>query len=392
MPISVLTFSTLYPNRRMPQHGIFVEHRLRHLVDSGEVAATVVAPVPWFPATARCFGRYGTFARVPREEVRHGIAVMHPRYPVLPKIGMSAAPLLMYRALRRHLAELQERLAFEIIDAHYFYPDGVAAVMLGRALGRPVVITARGTDVNLLPQYRIPRRWIRWAAAHAAGIVAVADALRDRLVALGIDRERVRVVRNGVDLDLFSPCERDAARQEFDLAGPVILSVGALVAHKAHDLVIRSLTALPDVTLAVVGEGPEAPKLRRLAGALGLNERVRLLGAMSQDRLARAYGAADAVVLASSREGLPNVLLEAMACGTPVVATAVSGTPEIIEMPLAGRLVAARTPHALATAIREVLDDPSPRATVRAHAARFSWSATTARQLDLFRSILSPGT
>ena len=133
-PISVLTFSTLYPNREMPHHGIFVENRLRNLLASGEVASLVVAPVPWFPFSHEAFGRYASFARVPREEQRHGLAVLHPRYPLIPKVGMSSAPFLMYAALRNLIAEiLKARFRFDLIDAHYFYPDGVAAVMLGRS-------------------------------------------------------------------------------------------------------------------------------------------------------------------------------------------------------------------------------------------------------------------
>jgi teichuronic acid biosynthesis glycosyltransferase TuaC len=193
----------------MPHHGIFVENRLRHLVASGEVAAMVVAPVPWFPFEHWAFGRYASFARVPPAERRHGLAVLHPRYLLLPKVGMSSAPFLMYAALRSVCAEiLKARFRFDLIDAHYCYPDGVAAVLLGRSLGRPVVITARGTDVSLIPEYRVPRRLVRWAAAQAAGVVAVSGALRERLIELGVPGSRVEVLRNGVDLKLFAPQDR----------------------------------------------------------------------------------------------------------------------------------------------------------------------------------------
>jgi teichuronic acid biosynthesis glycosyltransferase TuaC len=149
---------------------------------------------------------------------------------------------------------------------------------------------------------------------------------------------------------------------------------------------------LPEVTLVIVGEGPQATPLERLAERLGLSGRVRLLGAVPQDRLVTVYNAADVVVLASSREGLPNVLLEALACGTPVVATAVWGTPEVVAAPVAGRLVEERSPEALSRAIRYLLADPPARAAVRAYAERFDWGPTTARQLRLFRSILNhPG-
>ena len=166
-----------------PHHGIFVENRLRNLLASGEVASLVVAPVPWFPFKHKSFGRYASFARVPCEEQRHDITVLHPRYPLPPKVGMSSAPVLMYTALRRLFAEiLKARFRFDLIDAHYFYPDGVAAVLLGRNLGKPVVITARGTDLNLMPEFLVPRQLIRWAASRAAGLATVSEALRERLI------------------------------------------------------------------------------------------------------------------------------------------------------------------------------------------------------------------
>jgi teichuronic acid biosynthesis glycosyltransferase TuaC len=391
MPMRILTFSTLYPNRDMPHHGIFVESRLRHLLKTGEIASLVVAPVPWFPIERSFVGRYATFARVPQEERRHGITVLHPRYALIPKFGMSSAPALMYGSLRRCLARiLRDRFRFDVLDAHYFYPDGVAAVMLGQRLRKPVVITARGTDINLISEYRLPRRWIRWAAGQAAGIVAVSEALRARLIELGIAASRIHVLRNGVDLELFAPRDRHAARRELGVStgGPVLASVGVLVSRKGHDLAIRAVALLPGTTLLIAGEGPEGAALRRLAERMGMAGRVCFLGALPQERLAAVYNAADALVLASSREGFPNVLLEALACGTPVVATAVWGTPEIVADPAAGRLVEERSPEALSGAIREVLAGPPARAAIRAYAERFGWGPTTAGQMRLFRSIL----
>lgn len=390
-PIKVLTFSTLYPNDEMPFHGTFVENRLRQLLTSGDVAPLVIAPVPWYPWSSEAFGRYGVFARVPSQEERHGITILHPRYPLIPKIGMTAAPYLMYQSLRRYVEHIWRGFRFEVIDAHYFYPDGVAAALLGRRLGTPVVITARGTDVNLIPEYRLARRWIRWAAGQAAAIVAVSEALRARLIELGVPDSRIEVLRNGVDLDLFAPRDREAARRQLGVKpGEVVLaSVGWLIPRKGHDLAIRAISLLPEATLLIVGEGPQEAALRRLAKRLGAAARVRFIGAMPQERLVSVYNAADIVVLASSREGLPNVLLEALACGTPVVATAVWGTPEIVAAPVAGRLVEEASPEALGHAIRDLLCDPPARAAVRAYAERFGWGPTTAGQIQVFRSILA---
>ena len=389
-PVRLLTFSSLYPNAAQPTHGVFVENRLRHLLGSGAATSTVLAPVPWFPSTSSRFGAWAAFARAPREETRHGIAVHHPRFPVIPRVGMSIAPWLLYRAAlpaaRRLLAA---GVAFDAIDAHYVYPDGVAAVWLGRALGRPVVITARGTDVNLIPRYAVPRRLIQGAIAGAAALIAVSGALAEALTGLGAPAGKVTVLRNGVDLALFHPpADRAAARAALGLAGPTLISVGHLIDRKGHDLVIEALARLPDWSLLIVGEGPERAKLEALAARPGLAGRVRLLGGRPHAELPTLYGAADVLVLASSREGWANVLLESMACGTPVVASDIWGNPEVVRDPEAGRIVP-RTAEAIAAGVAALAAAAPARAATRAYAEGFSWDATTEGQLVLFRRVIA---
>lgn len=388
--MKILTFSTLFPNAVRPVHGVFVENRLRHLLAAGGIEATVVAPVPWFPSTAPMFGEYAAYAATPRFETRHGLAVHHPRYPVLPKIGMGVAPALLYHAARRAIAQLiAEGLSFDLIDAHYFYPDGVAAVALGRAFGKPVVVTSRGTDLNLIADFPGPRRQIVRAAAEADGLITVAGALKDRLVELGTAPERVAVLRNGVDLDLFQPpADRAAVRERLGFEGEVLLSVGHLIERKGHDLVIAALPALPGKRLLIAGSGPLDGALRRQAAELGVADRVRFLGQVAHEELPALYAAADALVLASSREGWANVLLEAMACGTPAVASDVWGTSEIVTEPASGVLMADRSAEALSAAVDSLFAALPDRAATRAYAERFSWDATTAGQQALFKRVL----
>jgi len=388
--VKILTFSTLFPNVERPGNGIFVETRLRHLLAGGAVNSTVVAPVPWFPLKNSIFGEYSKHARVPHEEMRSGIRVLHPRYPLPPKFGMTAAPLLLAAAVLPMLRRLSaDDSGFELIDAHYFYPDGVAAVMLGQWLDLPVVITARGTDLNLIPSYALPRRMIQWAAARAAGLVTVCKALKDTLVELGVEPGRVEVLRNGVDLELFRPIERKQVRVQLGLTARTLLSVGYLIPRKGHDLVIRALPLLPETELLIAGEGPEGGRLKSLADELGVAGRVKFLGAMKQIQLREYYGSCDALVLASSREGWANVLLESMACGTPVVASKVWGTPEVVDAPEAGVLMTERTPEALARAVTQLFMNYPDHAATRRYAEQFSWDDTTRGQIDLFRRILS---
>jgi teichuronic acid biosynthesis glycosyltransferase TuaC len=389
--VRTLTFSTLFPNSEQPSHGIFVENRLRHLLASGAVTTQVVAPVPWFPSPSGVFGEYARLARVPAKEIRFGASIIHPRYPVLPKIGMNVAPLLLFLGVRRAVRALfAQGEPFDLIDAHYFYPDGVAAVMLGRELGVPVVITARGTDVNLIGDFAVPRRMLLWAARHAAAMITVCEALKTRLAELGVEPERVRTLRNGVDLVRFAPRDRDAARARLGVDGCVILSVGHLIERKGHHLVIEAVAKLREARLLIAGEGPERGALEALIERLGVGDRVQLLGQRPHEELPELYSAADVLVLASSREGWANVLLEAMACGTPVVASDVWGTPEVVAAPEAGLLVAERTAAAFSAALKRILAALPVRARTRAYAEGFSWEETTRGQIEVFEKVLGP--
>ncbi len=391
-PLRLLTFTTLFPDSVRPNHGIFVENRLRHLVATGEATSTVLAPVPFFPFASERFGAWGALARVPPREQRHGLAVYHPRYPVIPRIGMSVAPLLLYEASRRALARLlADGLAFDLIDAHYVYPDGVAAVWLGRHFDKPVVITARGSDLTELPDYRVPNWFIRRAVHAADGLIGVSAALRQRLVELGADPARTMTLRNGVDTKVFRPLERNAIRAALGLTGPTLISVGSLIARKGHHLTIEAMQALPEFSLLIVGEGPEHAALAAQIARLGLGGRVALLGARAHTDLPQFYSAADASVLASSREGWANVLLESMACGTPVVASNIPGNPEVVQEPAAGLVINENTAAGIAAGVRRLFADLPTREATRAYAERFSWDETSAGQLTLFRRVMASG-
>lgn len=386
---SLLTVTTLFPNPVQPTHGAFVATRLGKLLAAGEIDGEVIAPVPWLPPLVN-YPSLGPLARVPRVRRWENITIHHPRYLVVPKIGMKLTPHTLFWTLKGTLEKLlAQGRHFDLIDAHYFYPDGVAAVALAKHFGIPVSVTARGTDLNLIPKYPAPRRMICEAAERADGLITVCQALKDRLVDLGTPPERVTVLRNGVDLDLFKPMDRDIARADLSLTRRTLGSVGWLVERKGHHHAIRALPALPDTDLLIVGEGPERSALERLAAAEGVHDRVRFLGRVEQTHLPKIYSALDALVLASSREGWANVLLEAMACGTPVVASAVWGTPEVVTTPEAGVLMKRLDQQGVVEGVTRLFSSYPERAETRRYAERFSWDATTQGQLDLFRQILA---
>ncbi len=384
--LRLLTFTTLFPHPGQPNGGVFVENRLRHLVGTGQASSLVLAPVPWFPSRSARFGHWSRAALAPAREERHGLTVLHPRYALLPKVGMTAAPALLYAAAARALARLLAAGArFDAIDAHYLYPDGVAAALLARRFRLPLVMTARGSDVTQLPDYALPRRMIQWAMHRADAMISVSAGLKRAMVALGADAGRITVLRNGVDLVGFHPpADRAALRGSLGLSGPTLLSVGHLIERKGHHHAIGAMPLLPGWRLLIVGDGPERAGLQALAARLGVADRVQLLGPRPHAELPRFYGAADLLILASSREGWANVLLESMACGTPVVASDIPGNDEVVGDRAAGLIAGHNTPDGFAAAVLALWADAPDRDATRAYAERFSWDATSAGQLAVF--------
>jgi len=388
--IRILTYSTLFPNNKQPNHGIFVETRLRHLIATGQVESKVVAPIPWFPSDNSRFGRYASYARIPAMEKRNGFEIYHPKYLVIPKVGMTVSPLLLALASLPTLRKLRKEYDFQLIDAHYFFPDGVAAALLAKWLNIPMFITARGSDINLIPKYVLPRKMIQWAAGRAEAIITVSEALKSRVCALGVSSEKITTLRNGVDLGLFvPPQDRSATRTKLGMAGTIFLSVGNLVELKGHELLINMMPFFPKAQLIIIGSGPERDKLLKKADREGVKKRVKIVEAIPQKNLVEYYGAADCLLLASSREGWPNVLLEAMACGTPVVATDVGGVSEIVGASAAGVIVRKRSVEDFVEAVSFLLRNYPDRKLTRYFAEEYSWKETSANQIKFFSTVLS---
>ena len=385
----VLVFSSLFPNEAQPGKGLFVQARLRQLLAYSDISATVVAPVPWFPFRSDRFGKYGEFARVPSEETQYGIQVLHPRYPVIPKIGMSIAPRLMARALLPTIRRLHTTKPFDLIDAHYVYPDGVAATLIARELALPNTITARGTDIAVLPRYRSPRKQILRAIRECGAVIAVSESLKREIAALGADQSKITVLRNGVDLDFFRPREVTASTKSS--SSFQLLSVGSLIEVKRHYLAIETLALLPECRLKIAGSGPLLTELRALARDLGVEDRLELVGQQSQQQLVELYNEAQCSLLMSSREGMANVILESLACGTPVVATDVGGAGEVLSENVSGRLVNSSSPADVAHAVRSVIESRTTADAVRSFAERYSWEPTSRGQLEIFSQLVEHG-
>lgn len=385
--LRVLTLTSLFPSVARPRHGIFVETRLGHLVSDGGVDARVIAPVPWFPFDSAAFGQYGRYAATPRRTTRaNGLRVSHPRYLMLPRVGVEFQPDSMARAAARDAAELElGGWRPDLIDAHYLYPDGVAAAIVAERLQVPFVVTARGTDVNVLGRTPGPAGRILWAAQRAAAVIAVSQRLKEALVEIGVDEAKIVVLRNGVDPVLFRPEPRGAARERLRLPGGRLAAcVGNLVPEKGFALAIEALCCLDGFSLVIVGEGPSRTELVALARRLGVDERVIFRPSMPQHELRSLYSSADVLLLTSTREGWPNVVLEALACGAPVVAVDVGAVGEMLTNPQVGRIVGARDPVLLAAAVSELLASAGSVEQICDHAARFGWASVSRGQIEVF--------
>ena len=252
---------------------------------------------------------------IPDFEQRNGLDVDHPRYVVVPKLGMNLTPHTLYRAMRRRLRQMLDAgLKIDLIDAHYFYPDGVAATWLGAEFNLPVVITARGTDINLIPEYPRPRRLILEAAQNAAALITVCQALKDRLVELGAPESKITVLRNGVDLEKFHVKDREVLRSQFGVTGLVLASVGLLIERKGQHLIIEALKRFR-ATLLLAGSDPIARSWKTF-GATGC--RIVSASWAVSTRKSLRHLQRRRYLHPGLERGLGNVLLESMACGTPV--------------------------------------------------------------------------
>jgi glycosyltransferase involved in cell wall biosynthesis len=288
---------------------------------------------------------------------------------------------------------LHRRLAFDCIDAHYVYPDGFAAILLGKILKIPVAISARGTDINVFPSFGLIRPLIRWTLQQAKGLIAVSSALKDRMVHLGAPADKIRVIPNGVDVERFEPMDRCEARRSLGIpvTGAVIVSVGSLVPAKRHEVLIEAVaqlaTRIPDLKAYIIGDGSLRSELEALRRRTHGEGRVFLVGEKPNTELSRWFSAADVSCLLSAREGWPNVVMESLACGTPVIATRVGGIPEIIVSSELGILVAedlGSITEGIASALRRQWD----RGALVRYAQSRTWKVVAAEVQEYLTSFM----
>jgi glycosyltransferase involved in cell wall biosynthesis len=378
----IVTLSSLFPSAVQPGAGLFIRERMFRV--GRELPLAVVAPTPWFPGQG-LLKRWkpGFRPGAPAYERQQGVDVWFPRFLSVPGALKGLDGLFMALAAWPRLRRLRREGRLDLIDAHFGYPDGYAATLLGRWLGVPVTITLRGTEVRHAKDPSLAPR-LRAALKRASRVIAVSDSLRRVAIGLGIDAGKLQVVGNGVDLDKFQPLPRAEARAALGLPADaqVLITVGALVERKGFHRVIELLPALRRehpglIYLAVGGSSPEGDMSAALdcqVQELGLGDAVRFLGPVVPDQLRVPLSAADVFVLATRNEGWANVILEAMACGLPVVASAVGGNAEVVASAELGTIVPFGDAAALESALRDALTRDWDRAAIRRHAEANTWA------------------
>jgi glycosyltransferase involved in cell wall biosynthesis len=370
--LRVLTLATLFPNRAQPTLGLFVERQTIGLAALDGVEVEVVTPVGLAPWPLSLHSHYAALRDLPEREERNGLTVHRPRYRAWPRIGRRRDAAAMARALLPVLRDIRRRFPFDVIDAEFFWPDGPAAMALARELDLPFSIKARGSDIQYWSDQPGIGSQIVAAGRAADGLLAVSDALRATMAGIGIPGERIRVHHTGVDQERFRPIDRAGAKAALGVDGPLLVTVGWLIPGKGQAIALAALERIPDATLLVVGDGPDRKTLEANSREIGVADRVRFLGGLAPDELPALLGAADVMVQPSRSEGLANVWVESLACGTPIVIPDIGGAREVVDRPAAGRIVA-REPKAIAEAVRAILADPPAQEAVRRAAERFSW-------------------
>lgn len=388
--MKILFLSSLYRSPHLPERSAgnarIVGKMRRHAY------VRVVVPLPWYPPlVAEKIPAWARMRAAPAlERDVDGEPIVHLRHAHVPgaarALYASLYGISLWPALRREI----ERYRPDAILSAWAYPDGTAAAALGRALGVPTLMRVMGSDINEVAKLPLRRQQIAWALRHLDGTIAVSTQLARACVELGAPKHKVHFVPTGVDPEKFHPVDRVEARRELgiDADERVIVAPARLSPEKGVHFLVEALARLerhaPGRHRAVlVGSGSEEGALRELAAKLGVSERVSFAGWQDELRMKIYYAAADVATLPSLSEGWPDALMEALACGCPVVASTVGGMPDIVALGGAGELFEPGDVPALTDALAKVLDTRWDRGAIAKRLAPYDLASTGRRYVEL---------
>jgi hypothetical protein len=393
--MNVLVLSHMFPSAANRTKGIFVLEQIRALEKLG-VCCTVVAPMPWVPRILTRTVLARRYPNVPRRARQGNIEIEYVRMLAFPRAALFAlSGFFYYLACRASVRRLVREKKIELIHAHTILPDGFAALLLSRELRLPLVCTLHGSDVKLYPKRsRATAAVTSWALRHVSGLVAVSENVGEAAQALNAAHPPA-IIRNGANAEHFHPRPRAMARTLLSLPaqGRILLFVGNLIPLKGAELLLRAAAdGACDALLALVGDGPCRTELEATARRLGVC--ALFAGARPHEEIPLWLNSADCLVLPSFSEGLPTILAEAMLCRTPVIATAVGGTPEIVRNGETGLMVPPSNVTALAAAIQSSLTmNSAQREAMLDRAEQFAqrsltWNVNARKMLALYKAII----
>jgi teichuronic acid biosynthesis glycosyltransferase TuaC len=387
--LRVLTLSTLHPSAAAPNFGRFVQLSLDAADATGGAEIIRICPnglPPW--PLAQLHPKYRAFAALAESDG----AIHRPRFTLLPGMNPARNAKAIAKAVIPLARQLHAEEPFDLVDAQFFWPDGPAAMLIAQELGLPFSIKARGADIHYWTTVAGCQEQIIEAAQKATGLLAVSEAIKADIAALGVDPAKIIIHRTGIDRSLFDvPSEpRADLRQRIDIPadGALLVCVGALIPRKGQVFAIEALAQIPDARLAIIGAGEDRDRLEQRAVELGVATRVHFTGSIPHCDIARHVKAADICVLPSASEGIANAWIEALACGTPLVITDAGGAREVLTNESAGHIVE-RNGDAIAKAVNSLLANPPDRAAVATTVADYSWERNGQALVEYWRSLIT---
>lgn len=381
MPIAlnILFISSQFPNSAEPNKGIFSLQIVREMSTFEDIR--VISPVP----STGIFKFLGPFKKhkadlsIPLREVINNITIHHPSYNAIPKMGF-LHHATMYNMLLPVIEGLHDEWRIDAVNCHWIFPDGVAVQKICERLNIPLMLTALGTDLNLYMNFRFRRHVIKKALVRADRVSVLSKPMYEKCIELGISPERLAIIPNGVDLEKFVILERTLSRKKLRLPedGKIILFIGSLVPVKGVESLLRAFALLSERDteasrkLYIVGTGYLDNHLKKLSVDLGIGSNTEFVGPVEHSRLNDWMNAADCLCLPSLSEGHPNVMMEAIACGTPVVATSVGSIPDFVNSST-GYLTTPMDHIDMSSKLRDCLIADPDRGKIRDAVKNHSW-------------------
>jgi teichuronic acid biosynthesis glycosyltransferase TuaC len=393
--VNILFVSSQFPNASEPNKGIFTLQIVRELAALADIR--VIAPVPSLgPFTCiDAFKRYRTRHVIPYKEEIDNITVYHPRYFAMPGMGFTHHTT-MYKVLNSLIRNIHEEWPIEAVNCHWIFPDGVAVQRICEDLRIPIVLTPLGTDLNRYSEHRLRKSVIRRSLVNSDKVSVLSSPMYKRCLALGVDQRKLSIIPNGVDVQKFSILDRSYCRNELKIpvSTQVILFVGSLVPVKGIEFLLKAFAALRkgreegSVKLYIIGSGFQEKDLKLRAHELKINADTVFVGAVAHDRLPLWMNSADCFCLPSLSEGHPNVVMEALACGVPVVASAVGSVPDYVTMQT-GQLITPSDPVELSEKLDKCLSISYERKKIRATVEEMSWKNCAGKYYETLKALIA---